>query len=180
MESRARASRFGNRFDALRAWPMPALSGMPLPERRNIACHTRYTVEFVRHPFEMAMRRFLNRKIGSLLGLFAILMATLAPPISHSLSNRLDPDELHGAFCSTRDGSDTTPPDTSPSPGHALHGQACAYCGLLAHMPVAPSPAAEFTPTTRTGRTAPARPVRPIHRPLPFTTAQPRAPPASS
>jgi len=124
------------------------------------------------------MRRTLNQTIGSMLGLLAILMATLAPTISNSLSSDPHFGEPNGAICSAHDGPDTAPSDTSPSPGHAVHGQACAYCGVLAHMPAAPSPAAGFTPTIRASRTVAATPRRPIHRPLLFATAQPRAPPA--
>ncbi|AOJ80283.1 hypothetical protein WS86_06370 [Burkholderia savannae] len=126
------------------------------------------------------MRRLLHRKIGSLLGLFAILMATLAPTVSHSLSNSRHSGTLPGAVCSARDGSNATPSDTSSSSEKAIHEQACAYCGLLAHVPVVPSATAEFAPENGARHASSAAPVQPIRRRVPFTTAQPRAPPALS
>ncbi len=44
------------------------------------------------------MSRFY-RKIGSWLGLFAILMATLAPTISHTLAARSDESAMSGEHC---------------------------------------------------------------------------------
>ncbi|AOI43071.1 hypothetical protein WG70_26480 [Burkholderia oklahomensis EO147] len=126
------------------------------------------------------MRSLLHRKIGSMLGLLAILMATLAPTVSHTLSNSHHFSELPSAFCSAQDGTDATSSDSSPSSEKAVHWQACAYCGLLAHTPAVPSTTAAFTPTIWTVRATAAAPISPPRRVFPLTAAQPRAPPVLS
>src|ERR1700760_4395320 len=81
------------------------------------------------------LRRHLQ-KIGSILGLLAILMATLAPTVTQALSAH---DRLNVALaerCSVLQGA----ADSEHGPAHPLtfHWQACGYCGLLAHFPVVP------------------------------------------
>ncbi|HLX02462.1 MAG TPA: DUF2946 domain-containing protein, partial [Trinickia sp.] len=68
----------------------------------------------------------------------------------------------------------------SPEPHGLLHWQACAYCGLLAHVPVLPGVPATFAPTlTATRATVFAQREEVRAAPL-FMAAQPRAPPVRS
>jgi hypothetical protein len=126
------------------------------------------------------MLSLFHRKIGSILGLLAILMATLAPTVSQTLSAEQRFDAISGAFCSAQSGSDIEDPAKSPSPEKAVHWQACAYCGLLAHMPVLPSGTPNFAPTGWATQATAVPLFRTIRRVFPFTAAQPRAPPFSS
>ncbi|WP_408217584.1 DUF2946 domain-containing protein [Paraburkholderia sediminicola] len=153
------------------------------------------------------MSRF-HRKIGSWLGLFAILMATLAPTISHSLAARdggeTGMDAEHCSMASMAE-TDTTSSmasmpemgatssmssmhdQASDNPGskHAQHaamsdGDACGYCSLLAHMPVVPSVEALFSVTVRALQHTVATRFERVRRVEPLTFAQPRAPPFTS
>ncbi|MFP3564601.1 DUF2946 domain-containing protein [Paraburkholderia sp. SIMBA_030] len=122
------------------------------------------------------MLRLIHRKIGSILGLLAILMATLAPTVSHTLAADERSEAFPGALCSAQSpGSDEL-----PSPEKATHWQACAYCGLLAHMPVLPSGTVAFAPTDWAIQPTAVPQFQSIRRVFPFTAAQPRAPPFSS
>jgi hypothetical protein len=121
------------------------------------------------------------QKLGSLLGLLAILMATLAPTISqtlawnHRLSVALD---TYCTVSATDDGSAAHGGKTSRST--ALHWQACGYCSLLAHAPAVPhaaTPLAVALAVTRASSLAPrtAETTR-----FSYAVAQPRAPPLVS
>ncbi|WP_423213109.1 DUF2946 domain-containing protein [Paraburkholderia ginsengiterrae] len=138
------------------------------------------------------MSRFY-RKIGSWLGLFAILMATLAPTISHTLAARNEAGAILGAYCGM-------PPLaavqadaaalTSGAPGQSLgksaqhsatsDSDACGYCSLLAHMPVMPSVEGLFVVAVRTLQHTVATRFESVRRAEPLTFAQPRAPPFPS
>ena len=128
------------------------------------------------------MSRFY-RKIGSLLGLLAILMATLAPTISHTLAANRDGVAMSQAYCgvpsSTQDGA---PDDKAGPHQHPLmsDGQDCGYCGLLAHMPVVPSVPALFAVTVRAVQHCVATRFDSVRRVEPRASAQPRAPPLLS
>ncbi|WP_408176537.1 DUF2946 domain-containing protein [Paraburkholderia dipogonis] len=147
------------------------------------------------------MSRFY-RKIGSWLGLFAILMATLAPTISHTLAARSDESAMSAEHCdmpsmasmgSMDSMQDDTPDATSvtssaPDPAgdkHADHtavsdGDLCGYCSLLAHMPAVPSVEALFVVTVRAVQHTVATRFESVRRVEPLTFAQPRAPPSAS
>lgn len=150
------------------------------------------------------MSRFY-RKIGSWLGLFAILMATLAPTISHTLAAHGDDGAMSGEHCAmpSMDSMDSmdamssmrdaTPDhaslvsDPSEASGnrHARHstmsdGDACGYCSLLAHMPVVPSVEGPFVVAVRALQHTVATRFESVRRVEPLTFAQPRAPPFSS
>lgn len=150
------------------------------------------------------MSRF-QRKIGSWLGLFAILMATLAPTISHTLAARGNESALSTGHCDmpsmastgSMDSMDTMPDDmpdaasvTSNAPDqagdkHTQHsamsdGDACGYCSLLAHMPAVPSVEALFVVAVRALQHTVATRFGSVRRVEPLTFAQPRAPPFSS
>ncbi|WP_371881504.1 DUF2946 domain-containing protein [Caballeronia sp. S22] len=121
-----------------------------------------------------------HRKIGCLLGLLAILMSTLAPTVSHALAASRDGTALSGALCSAQ----STPGDPlgSRDVSHSLasHWQACGYCNLLAHMPALPSVQPTFAVTVWAIQHRVATRFESVRRVLPFTAAQPRAPPVSS
>ncbi|WNC91488.1 DUF2946 domain-containing protein [Paraburkholderia sp. FT54] len=153
------------------------------------------------------MSRFY-RKIGSWLGLFAILMASLAPTISHTLAARSDESAMSAEHCdmpsmasmgsmdsmdSMDSMQDDTPDATSVASNaadqtggkHTPHtvmsdGDACGYCSLLAHMPVVPSVEALFVVTVRALQHTVATRFESVRRVEPLTPAQPRAPPFAS
>ncbi|MFM0433950.1 DUF2946 domain-containing protein [Paraburkholderia aspalathi] len=143
-----------------------------------------------------------HRKIGSWLGLFAILMATLAPTISHSLAARNGGEAgMGGEHCSMPSmasmpdmGAMSSMPSMSSmhdqasdnsGSKHAQHtamsdGDACGYCSLLAHMPAVPSVEALFFVTVRAVQHTVATRFERVRRVEPLTFAQPRAPPSAS
>ncbi|WP_321805386.1 DUF2946 domain-containing protein [Burkholderia sp. BCC1993] len=128
------------------------------------------------------MSALLRRKIGSILGLLAILLTTLAPTVSQSLSSERAFEAVSGAFCTVRneDGPDVAAPDHSSLPGKAVHWQACAYCGLLADMPVLLGGTSGFVPTDQAAHPALTPLFQAPRSVFRFTAAQPRAPPLSS
>lgn len=130
----------------------------------------------------MFRRRLL--KIGSILGLLAILMTSIAPTVSHALASHDRLGQALSTYCSadpafSEAGNSDSRNDTS-SHSSALHWQACGYCGLLAHFPVLTGSTVAFAavvPVT----SAPLSMVRATVRALPlFIAAQPRAPPVVS
>ncbi|NTZ85207.1 DUF2946 domain-containing protein [Burkholderia metallica] len=126
------------------------------------------------------MSALFRKKMGSILGLLAILMATLAPTVSQSLSSEHQFDAVSGAFCTTRDSADIAAPDHSPLPEKAAHWQACAYCGLLADMPALLGGTTGFAPTDWAVHPASATTFQALHSAFHFAAAQPRAPPFPS
>jgi hypothetical protein len=149
------------------------------------------------------LSRFL-RKIGSWLGLFAILMATLAPTISHTLAARTDDDAMSDGPCPMSsmddmpamqdvamlaphapDRPDTPDTATAPDDSASKHsqmsdGDACGYCSLLAHFPAMPSVGALFLVGIRAREHIVATRFASVRRVEPLTFAQPRAPPVAS
>ena len=137
------------------------------------------------------MSRF-QRKIGSWLGLFAILMATLAPTISHVLAARADRDALSEEHCSAAslDGASSmrgeaaqtpaAPDDPAGKHAQMSDGDACGYCSLLAHLPAMPSVEALFLVAVRACEHTVATRFESVRRVEPLTFAQPRAPPFAS
>jgi hypothetical protein len=140
-----------------------------------------------------------HRKIGSWLGLFAILMATLAPTISHSLATRGGSDTgMQGEHCTMPEMASMPPMDAMPPTApmqaqvsddadskHTQHpsmsdGDACGYCSLLAHMPVVPGVETFFFIAGRALQHSAAIRFERVHRVEPLTFAQPRAPPFTS
>lgn len=126
------------------------------------------------------MSALFRRKLGSILGLLAILMATLAPTVSQSLSSEHQFDAVSGALCTARNGADITTPDHSPVPENAAHWQACAYCGLLADTPALLGGATGFVPADPAVHPASATTFQTLPSAFHFAAAQPRAPPFSS
>ncbi|WP_296660509.1 DUF2946 domain-containing protein [Paraburkholderia sp.] len=125
------------------------------------------------------MSRIRLRKLGSLLGLLAILMSVLAPAISQTLVEHHRAGGMHSSFCAM---GDDAAADSHGSPHHsqAQHGDACPYCTLFANVPVLPGTAVQFPVTFAVER---ANVNYTNHEVLSLTTwsaAQPRAPPAFS
>ncbi|MFL9867471.1 DUF2946 domain-containing protein [Paraburkholderia fungorum] len=126
------------------------------------------------------LRRHLQ-KIGSILGLLAILMATLAPTVSQALSaqERLDAALVDHCSAQTDALASSGTHDSLDSHSLAFHWEACGYCGLLAHFPVVPpvplafATQAAFTHTVVVHTSVSAPSV------TPHFYAQPRAPPAA-
>ena len=122
------------------------------------------------------MLRLRFRKIGSLLGLLAILMTSLAPAISQALTAQSRVDALLSAYCTAQPGAVS---DTRDQASHdALsHLQACGYCNLLTHTPALPTPEASFAATVPAIHQRAEARFESLRRVLPLTAAQPRAPP---
>ncbi|HZZ12650.1 MAG TPA: DUF2946 domain-containing protein [Paraburkholderia sp.] len=132
------------------------------------------------------LRRHL-RKIGSILGLLAILMATLAPTVSQALSGHDRLDVALADLCSAQNGESAhgvAAPDAAagaPNSSHTptLHLEACGYCGLLAHCPVVPPVPLAFATQAAFAYAAVVH--ASVTRPsiAPVRSAQPRAPPVA-
>lgn len=117
------------------------------------------------------------RKIGSILGLVAILMATLAPTISQALAADRIENAVAAALCSVRSMQEDAPDNKSDAHALMSHWEACGYCSLLAHMPVAPSVQVSLVITARAFQHRIATRFESLRRVEPRTFAQPRAPP---
>jgi hypothetical protein len=126
------------------------------------------------------MLRFRLQKIGSLLGLLAILMSTLAPTVSQALAAHDRLGQALATYCSADPANSQLAHDSKSSHSSAYHWQACAYCGMLAHVPVLPGTAAVFVAELSVARASVAVTHDPVHVPLFYSAAQPRAPPVLS
>ena len=127
------------------------------------------------------MSNRLYRKIGSWLGLLAILMATLAPTVSQTLAATRADHSMMEAHCSMPSMQHHAGDDSQSHSGSGLSdGQACGYCGLLAHMPVIPAMPATFAVTVRAVQHTVATRFESVRLVEPLTAAQPRAPPVLS
>jgi hypothetical protein len=127
--------------------------------------------------------------------LFAILMATLAPTISHTLAARADDDAMSGEHCPmpsmdgmssmqddpalASDAADTSN-DSAGKHAQMSDGDACGYCSLLAHLPAMPSVEALFVVAVRARQHIVTTRFDSVRRVEPLTFAQPRAPPFAS
>jgi hypothetical protein len=90
------------------------------------------------------MLRLRLQKIGSLLGLLAILMSTLAPTVSQALAAHDRLGQALATYCSADPDNSQVEKTDKSSPSPTWHWQACAYCGMLAHVPVLPGTATVF------------------------------------
>jgi hypothetical protein len=125
------------------------------------------------------VRGYWQQKIGSLLGLFTILLVVFAPLVSQTLRAN-DPAAL--ALSSLCIASESPFEHQGPDhqPAHGLDDQACAYCGLALHVPILPS--VSFAVRLLPAPIAFALPER-VAALLPFrpvSSAQPRGPPLSA
>jgi hypothetical protein len=125
-----------------------------------------------------AMLNRFYRKIGSVIGLLAILMATLAPTVSQALASHEGSYDALDTLCSAQS-TNTAGRQDGQADAHALaaHWHACGYCSLLAHLPVLPGAPATFA--LPAGSVAPRSAARfeSVELIAPFKAAQPRAPP---
>jgi hypothetical protein len=123
------------------------------------------------------MRSRLLRKIGSIVGLLAILMTALAPTVSQALASNARFDALLAVHCSAA----LHARQHDPAPSHQSgigHWETCGYCNLAAHTPVLP-PLRSSSPALAAGQARP--PVPPAQHIAPYApvfSAQPRAPPS--
>jgi hypothetical protein len=126
------------------------------------------------------MYRVRFPRLGSLLGLLAILMVTLAPTVSQVLASHNRLGDALATYCTAE--VQVAAPAQAGQPAHSTqaHWQACPYCSLIAHFTALPSsPAAVVAPPAARlpAATVVAAEVRGevVH-----TAAQPRAPPVFS
>lgn len=125
------------------------------------------------------------RKIGSILGLLAILMATLAPTVSQAIAAGRGAYDPAAALCSSHTATLarlTTLTDThedDPTDAHTLasHWHACGYCSLLAHVPVLPASPSAFALAVAALTQRVAVRFESVALASPYQAAQPRAPP---
>jgi hypothetical protein len=125
-----------------------------------------------------AMYRVRFPRLGSLLGLLAILMVTLAPTVSQVLASHHRLSDALETYCS----ADVATPVQDGKPAHhaGAHWQVCPYCSLIAHVPTLPGTpvalaallAQRYVPVA----VAPAE----VRGQFVHTAAQPRAPPVFS
>jgi hypothetical protein len=122
-----------------------------------------------------------HRKIGSILALLAILMATLAPTVSQAVAASRGAYDPAAALCSAQTASPADTQEDNPSDTHTLasHWHACGYCSLLTHVPVLPASPSTFAVTIVAIAQRVATRFESVALVAPFEAAQPRAPPAS-
>jgi Protein of unknown function (DUF2946) len=118
--------------------------------------------------------------IGSFIGLFAVLMATLAPTISHlvaasrfahssSAMHSMHGMHEHGV------GADESAPHSATS-----DGDDCGYCSLFVHLPAVPAIEVSFVAIARAIQHRKATRFESVRRHELLTSSQPRAPPVSN
>jgi len=125
------------------------------------------------------MLRIRLQKLGSLLGLLAILLSTLAPTVSQTLAAHHRLGEALATYCTVDPAAASSSRDNGD---HSLaqHWQACPYCSLLAHVPVLPGASVPFAVTLAVARAGGAPVAHDVRALVAHTAAQPRAPPAFS
>lgn len=121
----------------------------------------------------------LSRKLGCVLGLLAILMATLAPTVSHALVDHHAAGLHPASHCSAHSTPGNAPVLKETHHSLIAHLQACGYCNLLAHTPVLPSVEPAFVVTASLIQHRVATRFDSVRRIEPLASAQPRAPPVS-
>jgi hypothetical protein len=127
------------------------------------------------------MSSVFHRKIGSILGLLAILMATLAPTVSQAIAASRGAYDPAAALCSAQTASPADTQEDNPTDTHTLasHWHACGYCSLLTHVPVLPASPSTFALTVAAVAQRVATRFESVALIAPFEAAQPRAPPVS-
>jgi len=126
------------------------------------------------------MVRVRFRRLGSLLGLLAILLVTLAPAVSQVLASHHRLGDALATYCSAE--ADVAAPAHDGKPAHssAAHWQVCPYCSLIGHIPVMPGSAMALAPVQRPGPIRVAVEPATVRADVVHTAAQPRAPPVFS
>ncbi|WP_244816476.1 DUF2946 domain-containing protein [Caballeronia sp. Lep1P3] len=128
------------------------------------------------------MRRRIVRFTGSLLGLFAILLATLAPVVSQSLAGLHARDGEDAVHCEMESMPSMSMPSMHGEPHDASHpptssGDACAYCSLFAHTPAVVAPQIFFFMVVQAVLHRSASRFESVRVVAPPSPGQPRAPP---
>lgn len=124
------------------------------------------------------MYRVRLPRLGSLLGLLAILMVTLAPTVSQVLASHHRLSDALQTYCS----AEVAAPEQGGKPAHQAgsHWQVCPYCSLIAHVPTLPGTPAALA-VARAERHVPATVASiEVRADVIHTAAQPRAPPIFS
>jgi len=115
-----------------------------------------------------------HRHLTAWLGVFAIWLAIAAPLVSQwRIAQAATPDAI---VCSAEHGAHRAP-DARAAHDHALHLDACGYCGFFAHSPAIGAPAAAsfaFVPVVTVSAAAPHAAAARADR---YPRAYPRAPP---
>lgn len=131
------------------------------------------------------MLRVRLQKLGSLLGLLAILMVTLAPTVSQVLASHERLGDALATYCTATDADTVSAADPAAQNGKSTnparwHWQACAYCGLLAHTSVLPGSVVAVAGSLLAEPAALVVVQQVVRLVVVHTAAQPRAPPAFS
>jgi hypothetical protein len=126
------------------------------------------------------MRSRLLRKIGSIVGLLAILMAALAPTVSQALAANERIEALLAVYCSAtlHDSKQASQYDSLPSHHGIGHWETCGYCNLAAHTPILPPLRSSSETPAVVQEPAVAYPAQHTAPCPPVFSAQPRAPPS--
>lgn len=123
------------------------------------------------------MYRVRIDKLGSLLGLLAILMATLAPTVSQMLASHHQLSNALATYCTVESAADSASHDGKPAHSATPHWQACAYCGLLGHLPTLSGGSVALAVALRVVRVSVPQGLAEVRAAFAYTAAQPRAPP---
>ena len=126
------------------------------------------------------MLRVRLQKLGSLLGLLAILMTVLAPTISQTLASHHRLSDALATYCTVESPGDSSGHDGKPAHSGAAHWQACAYCNLLTHAPTLPGGPMPVAVTLSVARAFMPEAPAEVRAAFVHTAAQPRAPPVFS
>lgn len=126
------------------------------------------------------MYRVRFRRLGSLLGLLAILMVTLAPAVSQVLASHHRLSDALTTYCSADVEAATPAHDSKPAHPATGHWQVCPYCSLIAHVPTLPGSVVAFAVPLLAGPMSIAAASIVVRANVVHTAAQPRAPPVFS
>lgn len=107
-------------------------------------------------------------------------MSTLAPTVSQALAAHDRLGQALASYCSADPDTSQAAHNGKSSHSSTYHWQACAYCGMLAHVPVLPGTVPAFIAALSVSRAPIAVTRDTVHVPLVYTAAQPRAPPVLS
>ncbi|SAK97166.1 MFS transporter [Caballeronia hypogeia] len=121
------------------------------------------------------MSRVRLHRLGSLLGLLAILMLTLASTVSQELASHHPLGDALAMYCSSEGEGASATHDSKSLHSATGHGQVCPYCSLLAHATELPGSAVVFAAPPMAVPTAVAVASTLVHAILPYTGASARA-----
>ncbi|VWC88898.1 MFS transporter [Burkholderia lata] len=114
-----------------------------------------------------------HRHLTAWLGVLAIWFAIAAPLVSQWRAAQATPDAI---VCSTEHGAHRSP-DAGRTHDHALHLDACGYCGFFAHSPAIGGPAATALASVPVVSVSAVAPPAVVARADRYPRAYPRAPP---